>query len=81
MKRILVFAAALIVSALSYAQTPAETPAAPELEFAFQLHVELGETFSCGETQHGTRIVIPITGGTFEGPGIKGTIIPGGADY
>ena len=34
-----------------------------------------------GETQHGERIVIPITGGTFEGPGIKGSIINGGADY
>ena len=25
--------------------------------------------------------MIPITGGTFEGPNIKGTIINGGADY
>ena len=25
--------------------------------------------------------MIPITGGTFEGPGIKGTIVPGGWDW
>ena len=27
------------------------------------------------------RTIIPITGGTFSGPQIKGTVIPGGADY
>jgi len=54
---------------------------APQLEFALQLKVTLGETFGINNTQHGRRTVIPITGGTFEGPGIKGTIISGGADY
>ena len=54
---------------------------APELEFALQLKVTLGQAFSIENTQHGRRTVIPITGGTFEGPGIKGTIINGGADY
>lgn len=53
----------------------------PQLEFALQLQVTLGETYSCGDTQHGRRTVVPITGGTFEGPNIKGTIINGGADY
>ena len=53
----------------------------PELEFALQLKVTLGQAFSIENTQHGRRTVIPITGGTFEGPGIKGTIINGGADY
>ena len=54
---------------------------APELEFALQLKVTLGEAFSIENTQHGRRTVIPITGGTFEGPLLKGTIINGGADY
>ena len=54
---------------------------APQLEFALQLKVTLGETFGINNTQHGRRTVITITGGTFEGPGIKGTIISGGADY
>ena len=53
----------------------------PELEFALQLKVTLGETFAIENTQHGRRTVIPITGGTFEGPSLKGTIINGGADY
>ena len=51
------------------------------MEFVMQLKVTLGETYSCGETQHGQRIVIPITGGTFEGSRLKGTILSGGADY
>ena len=54
---------------------------APQLEFALQLKVTLGEAYSAGETQHGRRTIIPITGGTFEGPLLKGTIINGGADY
>ncbi|MBO7591153.1 MAG: DUF3237 domain-containing protein [Prevotella sp.] len=64
------------VSAQSY--PPKDTP---QLEFALQLKVTLGQAFSIENTQHGRRTVIPITGGTFEGPGIKGTIINGGADY
>lgn len=64
------------------AEAPAvKTPAAPELEFVVQLHVALGQAYSVGKTIHGTRTIIPITGGTFEGPDIKGEVLPGGADY
>ena len=57
------------------------SPEAPQLEFALQLKVTLGQAFGIEGTQHGRRTVIPITGGTFEGPNIKGTILNGGADY
>jgi hypothetical protein len=50
---------------------------APQLEFALQLKVTLGEAYGINNTQHGRRTVIPITGGTFEGPGLKGTIVNG----
>lgn len=53
----------------------------PQYEHVMTLNVTLGEAFSVGETVHGTRFVIPITGGTFEGPRIKGEILAGGADY
>ncbi|MBO4851224.1 MAG: DUF3237 family protein [Prevotella sp.] len=66
----------LTVSAQAFPPTEA-----PQLEFALQLRVTLGEVYSAGMTQHGRRTIIPITGGTFEGPNIKGTIINGGADY
>lgn len=56
-------------------------PQAPELEYVVRLHVTLGQAFQVGDTGKGTRTVIPITGGTFEGPDIKGEVLPGGADY
>jgi hypothetical protein len=34
-----------------------------------------------GNTPNGLRKVIPITGGSFEGPGIEGAVIPGGYDF
>lgn len=70
--------AMLAITVRAQIAAPAETPG---LEFVMQLKVTLGETYSVGETPHGRRTVIPITGGTFEGPQIKGTIINGGADY
>jgi hypothetical protein len=80
MKRITLFAFALMLAIACRAQQnqPKDTP---QLEFALQLRVTLGETYSVGETQHGRRTVIPITGGTFGGPLLKGTILNGGADY
>lgn len=54
---------------------------APTLEFAFEEIVTLGQATSPGDTAQGGRLIIPITGGTFEGPGIKGTIMPGGWDW
>jgi len=80
MKRLLLLTA-LAASLLSLkAQTypPKDTP---QLEFALQLRVTIDQAYTVGETPHGKRIVIPITGGTFEGPRLRGTILPGGADY
>ena len=54
---------------------------APTLTHVLTLQVELGQAYSVGTTPHGERNVVPITGGTFEGPDMKGTILPGGADW
>lgn len=53
----------------------------PELEFVCELKVTIEEPMEQGLTPHGKRIIIPISGGTFEGPGLKGTVLKGGADY
>lgn len=53
----------------------------PTLEFSFEETVTLGEAIPLGETPMGHRNIIPITGGTFEGPGISGTVIAGGWDW
>ena len=85
MKKYFITMVVLLASAMgASAQVSGSQDQVPEglpMEFALQLKVTLGEAFTCGETQHGRRTVIPITGGTFEGPNIKGTIINGGADY
>ena len=60
---------------------PANEPKAPELEYVVRLNVTLGQAYSSGNNGKGTRTIIPITGGTFEGPDIKGEVLPGGADY
>ena len=70
------FVALFAVAFSSSAQTPE-----PELEFALELKVKLGQAYGVGETANGNRFIIPITGGTFEGPKIKGEVLPGGADY
>ena len=78
-KLMLTLSMALVAFTLSaQAPSPQQTP---QLEFVLQLRVTLGQAYSVGETPHGRRTVIPITGGTFEGPKVKGTIINGGADY
>ena len=81
MKKILLSMIAFVALSLSASAQVSEPQNTPQLEFALQLKVTLGDAYSCGETQHGQRTIIPITGGTFEGPNIKGTIINGGADY
>ena len=79
MKTILTMIVALMaLTASAQNNAPKE---APQLEFALQLKVTLGGTYAIPNTQHGRRTVIPITGGTFEGPLLKGTIVNGGADY
>ena len=78
MKRILFITTCMIMALSMQAQSnvPQETP---QLEFVMQLHVTLDQPYSVGEIPNGRRTVIPITGGTFEGPLLKGTIINGGS--
>ena len=81
MKKISIVLMILLAFAMNASAQVTEPKDMPQMEFALQLKVTLGDAYSCGETQHGRRTIIPITGGTFEGPHIKGTIINGGADY
>lgn len=54
---------------------------APRFEFLARLAVEVGEVISLGTGPLGERRVINIVGGTFEGPGLRGAVLPGGADW
>lgn len=81
-KHFLVAAALAVMAFAPQAQAqPAQGDDTPTLEFVCELHVKLGQTYTVGQTAHGARVVIPITGGTFEGPNMKGTVLEGGADY
>jgi hypothetical protein len=54
---------------------------APELRFALEVAAEVGAPLDLGRTHYGHRRIIPISGGRFEGPRLKGRILPGGADW
>ncbi len=54
---------------------------APQLEFLMRIAAEVGELQTMGGGPLGERRVVAITGGSFEGPGLRGTIVPGGADW
>ena len=65
--------------------TGSQTAPAKELTFTarhvWDAKVEIGEVTELGPSKYGTRRMIPITGGSFSGPNIKGTVLPGGADF
>lgn len=53
----------------------------PALEFAFRIRVTVAPALELGETTAGRRRIIPITGGTIDGPRLSGRVLPGGADW
>lgn len=52
----------------------------PCIEPAWEALVEIGERRPLGVTPLGERFIIDILGGTFEGPRLRGRVLPGGAD-
>ena len=43
------------------------------------MHVKVGSVLNIGAVPYGTRRTAPLGGGTFEGPRLRGTILPGGS--
>jgi hypothetical protein len=64
-----------------YAKGESAAPPNPSTSLVFEEIVTLGEVIQVGKTPLGIRTIIPITGGTFKGPRIAGSIIPGGWDW
>jgi hypothetical protein len=50
-------------------------------EKVLQIRAKLGPTEDMGKGVDGHRRNYPIIGGTFEGKGLKGVVVPGGADF
>jgi hypothetical protein len=55
--------------------------AGPSLEFLFELKAVLNVPAEVGRTPSGLRRIVEIADGSFEGPRMRGTILPGGADW
>ena len=53
----------------------------PELQLLFEAHGTLEPAIVMGQTPDGLKRIVPIVGGTFAGPKIRGTLVPGGADW
>jgi hypothetical protein len=55
----------------------------PEIktEFLFKITLEVPPLLDLGETPFGRRRIARIAGGSFEGPKLKGEVLPGGGDW
>jgi hypothetical protein len=49
----------------------------PALTRVYRLEATLGETLNLGDLAQGRRRIVPLTGGTFTGPELNGTLLPG----
>jgi hypothetical protein len=55
-------------------------PSAPRTELAYEAIVDVGDLMPLGRGPLGERRLIPILGGSFQGPLLRGEVLPGGAD-
>jgi hypothetical protein len=49
----------------------------PRLTKILRLEATLGEALDVGNVAQGRRRIVPLTGGTFAGPELNGTLVPG----
>ena len=75
------WAAALLLIAAAVPLHAQKPPVPPRLVLAFEARVQVGPPIEVGQVSAGRRRIVPILSGTFEGPGIKGKVLPGGADW
>jgi len=52
-----------------------------DLRPLMNLQVSVAALEKVGAGPHGVRAIAPISGGTFEGPRLRGKVLPGGADW
>jgi len=52
----------------------------PRTEFVYEALFDLAPTLQLGASPFGERRIVPITGGRFEGPELRGRVMAGGAD-
>jgi hypothetical protein len=57
------------------------TPSQIDTRLLFEIAIDVGPISSIGATPLGEVRVVQLLGGTFEGPELRGTLLPGGADW
>ncbi len=48
----------------------------PRLDLIYRLEATVGDPQDVGEISAGRRRIVPLTGGTFHGPELRGTLLP-----
>ena len=52
-----------------------------ETRYVFTITARIGDVVTAGDTGHGVRRIIPITGGEVRGERVNGKVLPFGADF
>ena len=76
----LLFASTGITASPSSSPTPAAADDKLQSEFLFDLVLEAQMPTNLA-TANGGRLIVPVSGGTFTGPRLKGTIVPPSGDW
>lgn len=72
---------AALASGPGAAAAATDVPVGPRSVLVYQAVALLEERVPHGKTPYGERFRVPIIGGSFEGPDLRGRILPGGADW
>ena len=81
LSRRMLIGSALATTATVQASADKQPEPTAHTRFAFEARVSVATPQIVGQSSQGLRRIVPITGGTFEGPRIRGRVIPGGADW
>jgi hypothetical protein len=90
-RRALLAAASLLAAPVAARAQPSQAAFQPPMAGAFPVQppttrlaweavVDIAPVIDLGDSPLGKRRMIPITGGTFVGPRLRGKVLPGGAD-
>ena len=52
-------------------------PGEPQMVFVCEVSLDTTPSQAIGETSHGTRVIVPVTGGSFAGPHLNGIVLAG----
>jgi hypothetical protein len=81
MKHLTLLLTTVMLALVFGTSSAADAPPSLSTQFVFEARVLVDKPLVVGQSSRGLRRIVPITGGTFVGPNIKGRVVPGGADW